>query len=51
MLDGEVDASQLVYDRSMRLIRQTFQQIQASISLEEVSRVYNEVMVERIHKA
>jgi len=51
VLDGEVDASQLVYDRSMRLIRQTFQQIQASISLEEVSRVYNEVMVERIHKA
>ena len=51
VLGQRMSAEHLVHDRSLRLIRQTFQQIQADISLDEVTQIWNEVQVERIHKS
>jgi hypothetical protein len=45
-----VDAEDLKYARSLRMIWQTFEQIPADISLDEVVRIYNEVLVKRVQE-
>jgi hypothetical protein len=45
-----VNAEDLKYARSLRMIWQTFEQIPADISLDEVVRIYNEVLVKRVQE-
>lgn len=51
VLAHKVRPDQLQYDRGLRAIRQTFADLRANISFEEVARIWNEVMIEKIHDA